>query len=135
MRRQRVAIIAVSCSAIVGAGWVASPKELATLEAEPDTTDAPPEGEVFTGPEVSNLKGTYQVAIIVADGVVTDIHPLQAGTTAADSVRVNQSALPELERRMLEAQTWDVEYVSGASFTSPAIVESARGAFDQAGLG
>jgi uncharacterized protein with FMN-binding domain len=83
---------------------------------------------------VTNLKGAYQVAIVVVDGKVIDVRPLQAGTTAADSVRVNQSALPELERRMLDAQSWDVEYVSGASYTSPAIVESAKGAFQLAGL-
>jgi uncharacterized protein with FMN-binding domain len=134
MRKQRIAMIAGSCSLIIGVGWAVSPKELAKLAAEPNSTDAPAGSEVFTGPEVSNLKGTYQVAIVVADGVVTDVRPLQAGTTAADSVRVNQSALPELERRMLDAQSWDVDYVSGASYTSPAIVESAKGAFQQAGL-
>jgi uncharacterized protein with FMN-binding domain len=134
MRKQRIAMIAGGCSAIIGVGWVVSPKELAKLDLGANATDAPAGGEVFTGPEVSNLKGTYQVAIVVVDGAVTDVRPLQAGTTDEVSVRVNEQALPELERRMLDAQSWDVEYVSGASYTSPAIVESAKGAFQQAGL-
>jgi hypothetical protein len=134
MRKQRVAMIAGSCSAIIGVGWTVSPKDLNKGETGPSDTDLPPGGELFTGPEVRNLKGPYQVAIVVVDGVVTDVRPLQAGTTDAESVRVNTSALPELERRMLDAQSWDVEYVSGASYTSPAIVESAKGAFQQAGL-
>lgn len=134
MRKERIAMIAGSCSVVIGVGWVVSPKGIAKLDIEAGAAELPPGGELFIGPEVRNLKGAYQVAIVF-DGVVTDIRPLQAGTTASDSVFVNTTALPELERRMLDAQNWDVEYVSGASFTSPAIVESAKGAFQQAGLG
>jgi uncharacterized protein with FMN-binding domain len=83
---------------------------------------------------VSNIRGDYQAQIVVADGVVTDVQFLAAGTDAAESVAVNAAALPVLRERILEAQNWDVDYVSGASFSSPAMVESAHGAFDDAGL-
>lgn len=89
----------------------------------------------FTGPPVHNTKGTFQLEIVVADGVVTDVVFLTAGTETPQSRAVNFRALPILEERILDAQSWNVAYVSGASFTSPAIVESARGAFASAGLG
>ena len=66
--------------------------------------------------------------------MVTDVVALEAGTSAPESVRVNAMAIPEFKARVLEAQTWDVDAVSGASFTSPAFIESLHGAFDEAGL-
>lgn len=135
MRKERIALIAGGCSVIVGVGWVVAPHELPTAIADGAGSPLPPGGKLFAGPEVTNLKGRFQVEIVVVDGTVTDIRPVQAGTTAAESVLVNGRALPELELRMLDAQTWDVEYVSGASYTSPGIVESAKGAFGLAGLG
>ena len=91
-------------------------------------------GLSFAGPAVTNERGTYQAQITVADGVVTDVVALQAGTTAAQSQAVNSMAIPMFKERVLEAQTWDVEAVSGASFTSPAFLESLQGAFQEAGL-
>lgn len=81
------------------------------------------------GPVVSNIRGEYQVRLQVRDGVVVDVEFPVAGTDASESRRINAMALPVLEERMLEAQSGDVEYVSGASYTSPAMVESARAAF------
>lgn len=136
MRKQRAVVVGGGCVAILGAGWITSPKQLPDVMMG-DGADAPvPSGaEVVEGPPIENVKGVYQVAIVVSDGRVTDIRPLQAGTMASESLFVNGMALPILEERMLEAQSWDVDYVSGASFTSPAIIESARGAFEAAGLG
>ena len=90
--------------------------------------------EPFDGPVVTNVRGDYQVRLLVEGGVVVDVEFPVAGTSASESRRVNADALPVLEERILAAQSWDVEYVSGASYTSPAMVESARGAFEAAGL-
>ena len=86
------------------------------------------------GPVVSNIRGDYQVRLIIDGGAVVDVQFPVAGTEASESRRVNAMALPVLQERMLEAQSADVEYVSGASYTSPAMVESARAAFADAGL-
>jgi hypothetical protein len=91
-------------------------------------------GERFDGPPVSNLRGTYQAQIVVLDGVVIDVTALEAGTSAPESVSVNNMAIPAFRERVIEAQSWDVEAVSGASYTSPAFTESLQGAFEAAGL-
>ena len=86
------------------------------------------------GPVVTNVRGDYQARITVVDGVVTEVEAVVAGTSAPESVSVNAFAIPELRQRVLDAQSWDVEAVSGASFTSPAFIESLQGAFAEAGL-
>ena len=92
-------------------------------------------GESFDGPAVSNIKGTYQARIVVLEGQVIDVVAVVAGTSAPESIAVNAMAIPAFKERVLSAQTWDVEAVSGASYTSPAFLESLEGAFGAAGLG
>ncbi|MDN4477214.1 FMN-binding protein [Demequina sp. SYSU T00039] len=157
MRASRAVIVAGGCVAIVGAGWAVSPKELPDLNlAEPDgAATADPTAEptadptadptstadggdadavVVDGPVVTNIRGDYQARITVVDGTVTAVEALAAGTQDAESVRINAAAVPELAARVLAAQTWDVDHVSGASFTSPGFLESVEGAFAGAGL-
>lgn len=91
-------------------------------------------GDPFDGPPVSNLRGTYQAVIVVRDGVVVDVQAVVAGTSAPESIAVNTMAIPQFRERVLAAQSWDVDAVSGASYTSPAFLESLEGAFAEAGL-
>ncbi len=138
MRTSRAIVVAGGCAAIVGAGWAASPEGLPTLvpapSASPAAGGATGGSHTFDGPVVTNVRGDYQARITVVDGQVTDVVAVVAGTAAAPSIAVNAVAIPELRSRVLAAQTWDVEAVSGASFTSPAFIESLHGAFDAAGL-
>jgi len=134
MRGAHAAVIVGGCAVIVGAGFAAAPP-LAGGTATADPTASAAQGsQTFDGPPISNLRGTYQAQITVTDGAVTDVVALQAGTTAPESVQVNTMAIPEFKKRVLEAQTWDVDAVSGASYTSPAFLESLEGAFEEAGL-
>lgn len=126
---------------ILTAGWVAAPQALEgapDARAEGNGTDPSQanDSQVVTveGPVVSNMRGDYQVWLQVEAGTVIDVQFPVAGTDAAQSRFINEGALPVLKERILEAQSADVEYVSGASYTSPAMIESAREAFDQAGL-
>ena len=88
----------------------------------------------FDGPVVSNLRGDYQASLTFEDGVLVDVTFPVAGTDAPESRFINEQSLPLIEEEMVAAQDWDVEYISGASYTSPAMVESAQGAFEDAGL-
>ena len=106
-----------------------------TPSPEPSESEPPAVvADTFVGPRVTNSKGGYQAQLVVEDGEITDVQFLEAGTAAAESQRVNGFALPEIRERVLEAQTYDVDHVSGASFTSPAMLESIEGAFAEAGL-
>ena len=128
-------VVAAAAVAMLGAGYAAAPQFTVPSFAPSAPSGPGLAGESFDGPAISNEKGTFQVRIIVDDGVVTDVRYLQVGTMAVESARINGIVIPLLRQRILEAQTWDVEYVSGASFSSPALVNSAKGAFEAAGLG
>ncbi|WP_296666032.1 FMN-binding protein [Demequina sp.] len=137
MRASRGVVVAAGCVGIVGAGWAVAPKELPALDLVPPAQPTPVAtgtAATFDGPVVTNLRGGYQARITVADGAVTDVQAVVAGTQDPQSITVNAFAIPELRARVLDAQSWDVDAVSGASFTSPAFIESLRGAFDAAGL-
>ncbi|MGC4174749.1 FMN-binding protein [Demequina sp.] len=149
MRTSHKVVIGGGCAAIVAVGFAAAPpltiskgdaaeptattEPTASATSEPTATSASG-GETFDGPAVSNARGTYQAQITVVDGVVTDVIALQAGTDAPESVRVNEAAIPALRQEVLDAQSADVAAISGASFTSPAFIESLEGAFEAAGL-
>ena len=157
MKTSRKLMVGGAAVVILGAGFATAPEAAVLNLADPDPTDQPadmgdgassvPDASAapsasagvavdgtYPGPVISNIRGDYQLQIVVAGGVVTDVQFLAAGTEAAQSVAVNAAALPILRERILEAQDWDVDYVSGSSFSSPAMVESAQGAFDDAGL-
>ena len=139
MRGSHAVVVGGGCAVLVAAGFAAAPP-FSTVTATPDRPHPTPRqplrpgAQTFDGPPVSNPRGTYQAQITVVDGVVTDVVALQAGTGAPESVQVNSMAIPAFRQEVLEAQTWDVAAVSGASFTSPAFTESLQGAFEDAGL-
>ena len=138
VRTSHKLVIGGGCAAIVAVGFAAAPAfVIGTATADP-TPSADPTGasagQTFAGPAVENARGTYQAQITVEDGKVTDVVALQAGTRDPNSIAVNEMAIPAFRSEVLEAQTWDVAAVSGASFTSPAFIESLQGAFAAAGL-
>ena len=135
MRNTHKVVIGGGCAAIVAVGFAAAPPLTVTAESpNADPTPTVSGAETFDGPPISNARGTYQAQITVVDGKVTDVVALQAGTQDPNSIAVNSVAIPAFRTEVLEAQTWDVAAVSGASFTSPAFIESLQGAFEAAGL-
>lgn len=117
----------------------ASASLLAACSSGPaDEAPAPAAGDVayedgvYVGPRVTNEKGGYQAQVTIEGGVITKVDAVEAGTSDPESLRVNATAVPALVERVLEAQSADVEHVSGSSFTSPAFIESVQGALDEA---
>lgn len=87
---------------------------------------------VYVGPRVENIKGGYQAQVTIENGAITAVDPVEAGTSDPESLRVNAFAVPTIIERVLEAQSADVEFVSGSSYTSPAFIESIEGALEDA---
>ncbi|MDN4475720.1 FMN-binding protein [Demequina sp. SYSU T00192] len=87
---------------------------------------------VYDGPVETNPRGDYQAQVAIEGGVITDVQAIQAGTQDAESVSINARAIPELREKVLEAQSADIEEVSGASYTSPAFTDSVAGALEDA---
>lgn len=88
----------------------------------------------FTGETAQTRYGPVQVQITVADGKITDVTALQLTNSDGRSVQISQQAAPILRQEALQAQSAQIQAVSGATFTSTGYTTSLQSAIDQAGL-
>ena len=104
-----------------------------TTPASVETTTAAVSG-TFGGASVKTRYGSYEAEITVDAGTITDIVMLQSGASDGTSQQISGYALPQLVSAVLQQQTSNVSYVSGASYTSQGFEASVQDAMTQAGL-
>ena len=83
---------------------------------------------VFTGTTVEMQYGPVQVAIDVQGGKITDVKALQYPVDRPRSQFINSQAVPLLRSEVLEAQSANINLISGATFTSEAFATSLQAA-------
>jgi uncharacterized protein with FMN-binding domain len=88
----------------------------------------------YTGDAASTKYGPVQVEITVANGTVTDVSVIDYPSNNGKDQQINARALPVLVQETLDAQSADIDMVSGATYTSDGYTESLQSALDQAGL-
>lgn len=86
----------------------------------------------YTGPVVDAFYGYVQVRVTISGGQLTDVQFLQYPSDRRTSQQINSIAMPELKQEAIEAQSANVNGVSGATATSRAFIESLQSALDQA---
>jgi len=101
--------------------------------AAPAPAPAEPSG-TFTSAQVQTRYGIYQVALTVEAGTITNVAMVQSGASDGTSQQIAGSALPTLQQRVLSAQTYNVQGVSGASFTTQGFTAAVQNAMAQAGM-
>jgi uncharacterized protein with FMN-binding domain len=111
----------------------AAPAPAAPAPAAPAPKPAPASG-TFTGSPAGTRYGTYQVKITVTAGKITDVAMLQSGNADGTSQQISGYALPLLISAVLQQQTANVGYVSGASYTTQGFESSVQSAMKAAGL-
>lgn len=85
----------------------------------------------YTSVASPNAYGEIQLQVKVEDGKITTITTVKAPTHGR-SQSVNAQAIPELTDRAISAQSSDIQFVSGATETSTAFVNSLQDAINQA---
>ncbi|MFJ3034948.1 FMN-binding protein [Curtobacterium pusillum] len=88
----------------------------------------------FAGDTAETRYGPVQVQITVANGKITDVTALQLTNSDGRSVQISQQAAPILRQEALQAQSAQIQSVSGATFTSEGYTTSLQSAIDKAGL-
>ena len=78
--------------------------------------------------------GPVQVQVTVKGGRLSDVSVLQYPNGNPRDQQINAYALPVLVQETLDAQSADIDMVSGATVTSDGYLQSLQGALDQAGL-
>ena len=98
------------------------------------TTTAPANGtRTVRGPVVTNEWGQVQVSVTLAGTRITGVQPLKLPDENSHSAALSRTAAPILRKEALEAQSAEIDAVSGATITSDSYVESLQGALDLAG--
>ena len=77
--------------------------------------------------------GPVQVSVTFTAGQITDVQTLQVPGGHHESVQINARATPILAQEVVDAQSAQIDTVSGATYTSEAYAESVQSAIDQRG--
>lgn len=86
----------------------------------------------YTGSVADAFYGNIQVQVVVSGGKLTDVVFLQHPGDRRESIMINDQAMPLLKQEALQAQSAQVDGVSGATDTSQAFVQSLTVALSQA---
>jgi len=88
----------------------------------------------YAGSVVQTRFGSVQVQITVQAGKITDVTALQLTDAERRSVQISNMAAPILRDEVLQAQSANVQTISGATVTSDAYLNSLQAALDAANL-
>ena len=86
----------------------------------------------YTGPITDAYYGNVQVQAIVKNGALTGVQFLQYPSDQGTSRRTNNEAMPQLIQEAIQAQSANVNVVSGATQTSEAFTKSLAAALAMA---
>lgn len=86
----------------------------------------------YTGTAADAFYGLVQVKAVISGGKLTDVIFLQTPNDRDTSIMINSQAKPYLKQEALQAQSANVNGVSGATDTSQAFIQSLSSALKQA---
>jgi hypothetical protein len=98
------------------------------------STSTSSSARTVSGPSVDTRWGPVQVAITVEGSTITDVTVPVYPTGNGKDQQINAYALPMLIKDTLDAQSADIDMITGATVTSEGYVQSLQGALDEAGL-
>jgi len=85
----------------------------------------------FTGDSVQTRWGSVQVAITVENGTITKSEAVAYPQDNPRDAEINNYALPILAQEVVQAQSAQIDAVSGATVTSDGYLQSLQSAIDR----
>lgn len=86
------------------------------------------------GADVQYFYGELQLKVTVSGTKITSIQPVIDNAADPRSAQINSISEPQLEQQALQAQSANIQGVSGATYTSQAYVQSLQAALDKLGI-
>ncbi len=102
-----------------------------TAPVAPNPSSAYKDG-TYTGPSVDVNWGYVQVQATIRSGKISDVQVVQYPNERRTSLNINSIAVPELQQEAIQAQSANVNIITGATLTSEGFQESLQTALDQA---
>ncbi|HLJ66131.1 MAG TPA: FMN-binding protein [Chloroflexota bacterium] len=124
--------VAVSASTPTSTSVATRPAP-AAARAAPTATAVRAAARVYVGQAVSDQYGAVQATITVAGKKITTVS-ITAPQNDPRSASINSQAVPMLVSETLQAQSANVNTISGATETSNAYAQSLQSALQQAGI-
>ncbi|MEV7732628.1 FMN-binding protein [Streptomyces sp. NPDC088921] len=112
---------------------LALPVPSSSASASGGTGSAATGTKTVTGDTVQTRWGPVQVRITVKDGKLTEVTAVIYPTDNPRDQEINSYALPRLRTEALQAQSAEIDTVSGATYTSDGYRQSLQSALDSAG--
>jgi len=136
MRRITIAIAATITVVVLLFSYHTSTNQstVAAVGRKPQSTPSVVGGTdgTFTGEAIDTRYGPVQVRITVSGGRITSAQVVQVPDETSRDVRINNAAVPVLVQETLQAQSAEVDTVSGATYTSEGYAQSLQSAIDAA---
>jgi uncharacterized protein with FMN-binding domain len=99
----------------------------------PPTTQPPvTTTRTLTGDPIDNRFGTVQVRVTMRGNQITTVEALQMPYDHQQSAYISQQAEPYLRQEALQAQSPNIQIVSGATYTSESYAQSLQSALSKA---
>jgi uncharacterized protein with FMN-binding domain len=117
----------------------ASPSPSATTAPSPSPSPSPSGptaiNGTFTGSDVPNRFGDVVVRVVISNGHISDVQAVTLPTDRAESAYISSVVGPMLRTETLQAQSANIDIISGATYTSQSYAQSLETALQQAHLG
>ena len=103
----------------------------------PTATISSPQGAAYkngtyTGPQVDAYYGLVQVQVIIQNGKIANVQFLDYPHDLRTSQEINSQVMPWLTQEAIQAQSANVDIISGATLTSEAFASSLQSALRSA---
>lgn len=99
---------------------------------ETTTTGAPTKSATVDGDEASTKWGPVKVEIVVSGGKITRVTALEYPNSNSRDISINNQAIPALISQTLQAQSANIDGVSGATYTTDGFITSLQSALSKA---
>ncbi len=86
----------------------------------------------YTGPSVDVFYGIVQVQVQIQNGKIANVNFLQYPNDRQTSVAINSQVMPWLTQEAIQAQSANVNLITGATLTSEGFVNSLQAALQSA---
>jgi uncharacterized protein with FMN-binding domain len=107
-----------------------SSKAKATQQPQKKTTET---SRTITGDTIDTQYGPVQVSVSLTGSHINDVNALRLPQATSHDVEIDNFAVPRLRQEALDAQSAQIDSVSGATFTSDGYIRSLQSALDKAG--
>jgi uncharacterized protein with FMN-binding domain len=119
--------------AVSGDGSTRARTPTSTSTPAPTQTATTGAQQVVDGRVVNTRYGPVQVEVTLKGSTITDVQALELPSDRRTSAEISQTVAPWLHDEALQAQSANIDIISGATYTSTAYAESLQSALDSAG--